>query len=57
LKQLWEWYEQRRLAGLHEGPRYQGLRVYSIFWKGDLDASNLREPRRLQQLGEYVRGG
>ena len=39
-------YEQRRQAGLHNGPPLKGLRMYLYQWHMDRDASNRASQQR-----------
>jgi hypothetical protein len=39
-------YEQRRQAGLHNGPPLKGLRMYQFTWQMDRDASNAASPMK-----------
>ena len=39
-------YEQRRKAGLHNGPPLKGLRMYLYQWQMNRDASNRASPQR-----------
>ena len=40
-------YEQRRLAGLHQGPPLKGLRLYRYEWTIQPDAANAATPDRV----------
>ena len=49
-------YEQRREAGLHDGPPLMGLRLYEQRWDMDPRASNTAGPDRTVMLYEYRPG-
>jgi GT2 family glycosyltransferase len=50
-----ERYERLRLAGLHDGPPLQAIRLYELEWTLDPHAANLSSPDRRQQLAEVQR--
>ena len=37
-------YEERRLAGQHDGPALQGVKLYRLYWKLDPWARNIDRP-------------
>lgn len=39
-------YDERRTAGLHNGPPLKGLRLYEFSWQTDKDASNAASPKK-----------
>lgn len=39
-------YEKRRVAGRHDGPPLQGIRLYRVTWKLDPEVRNLDHPDR-----------
>jgi hypothetical protein len=38
-------YEERRIAGLHDGPAFEALRLYKLGWDLEANAANLDSPR------------
>ena len=48
-------YEQLRLAGHHDGPPLQAVRLYELEWTLDPHAANLSSPDRRHQLAEVQR--
>ena len=48
-------YEERRLGGQHEGPPFEGLRLYSLSWDLEPDAANLDNPRSRVLVAETGR--
>jgi GT2 family glycosyltransferase len=55
LRDVLERYERLRLAGVHEGPPLQAIRLYELDWTLDPHAANLSFPDRRQQLAEVQR--
>ena len=45
-------YEQRRAAGQHDGPAFQGLRLYCLGWDLEPNAANLDRPRSRMLIAE-----
>ena len=45
-------YEQLRLAGRHNGPPLQGLRLYKLGWRRDNRAENVDRPDRQELVAE-----
>lgn len=45
-------YEKLRLAGLHEGPPLQGMRLYEEQWQIDARAENVDEPNQRELVAE-----
>ena len=43
-------YEQRRLAGKHDGPPLQGIRLYEATWQLDDPAKSIADPPDQQKL-------
>jgi glucosyl-dolichyl phosphate glucuronosyltransferase len=52
LRDVLERYERLRLAGFHDGPPLQAIRLYELEWTLDPRAANLTVPDRRQQLAE-----
>ena len=48
-------YERLRLAGCHDGPPLQGIRLYWLQWKLDPWAKNVHQPDRRKLLAEVMR--
>ena len=47
-----ERYEQLRLAGRHDGPPLQGMRLYELEWHLDSWASNVERPDHRELIAE-----
>jgi len=45
-------YEERRLAGRHDGPPLQGMRLYGVQWQLDARAENADHPDQRVLLAE-----
>jgi hypothetical protein len=45
-------YEERRIAGRHDGPAFRGLRLYSLAWDLEPNAANLDRPRSRMLIAE-----
>ncbi|ETX07316.1 MAG: hypothetical protein ETSY2_11940 [Candidatus Entotheonella gemina] len=48
-------YEANRLAGLHNDPQLQGLRLYRLVWAFDPWARNVDRPKEKQLIYEIIR--
>ena len=48
-------YEERRIAGRHDGPAFEGLRLYSLGWDLEPNAANLDRPRSKVLVAEVGR--
>jgi glycosyltransferase involved in cell wall biosynthesis len=55
LRDVLERYERLRLAGVHDGPPLQAVRLYELDWTLDPHAANVSFPDRRQQLAEVQR--
>jgi len=53
LAALLNWYERRREAGRHDGPRYLGIRLYVVEVDKSLDVEAHENPRRIRLLAEH----
>jgi hypothetical protein len=53
LKDCLERYEALRIAGIHQGPAIQGIRVYHVTWNMNTSASNVSRPDQRELLGEF----
>ena len=45
-------YEMLRVAGRHDGPRLQGMRLYDLEWRIDPDAANVDVPDARRLIAE-----
>jgi hypothetical protein len=45
-------YEERRVGGIHRGPRISALRLYEVSWRIESDASGGRRPDYRRLLAE-----
>ena len=43
-------YESERLAGKHDGPPLQGIRLYEVTWQFDDPAKSVADPPDQQEL-------
>lgn len=53
LQFMYERYEARRLAGVHQGPPLREIRVYAVRWELDATASNRNHPTEQTLLYAY----
>lgn len=50
---VWHRYEERRTAGRHGGPALTAVRLYSLEWHLDANATNARTPETRQVVAEF----
>ena len=52
-RSIFEVYERRRLAGQHDGPELEGMRIYRVVWVLQAGLENRELPDSTQLLTEY----
>jgi len=50
-------YEERRRAGLHNGPAFERLKLYKLGWDLEPNAANLDHPRSRVLVAEVAQAG